>query len=50
LLNDDTRFGHGAEQPSVQTGGAKYRVETFAIGVLPGTARLNVMRAHMLGF
>jgi len=50
LLNDDTRFGHGSEQPAVQTGDAEYRVEAFVAGVLPGTARLNVMRAHVLVF
>ncbi len=40
LLNEDTRFGQRTEQPAVQAGDSKYRVEAFVVGVLPRTARL----------
>ena len=47
-LYDTPRFRHGIEQPSIQTAVPEYRIETFIGPVLPGTARVNVMGAHLL--
>ena len=47
-LDDTPCFRHGIEQPSVQTAVPKHRIETFVGPVLPGTARVNVMGAHLL--
>ena len=47
-LDDTPCFRHGIEQPSIQTAVPKYCIETFIGPVLPGTARVNVMGAHLL--
>ncbi len=48
LFDDDPSFGHGTEQPTIQAGRAKDRVETFTVSVLPRAAWLDVMRIHVL--
>ena len=48
LVDDHTSFGHRAKQPAIQTGRSKDRIETFAVGVLPRTAGIDVMSIHVL--
>ena len=47
-LDDTSCFGHGVEQPAIQTAIPEHRIETFIGPVLPGAARVNVMGAYLL--
>ena len=48
VIDSHTSFGQRAEQPSIQTGRANDRIDALAVGILPRTAWIDVMRVHVL--